>query len=108
MTNVEKAEKINQYFTNVAAKLSSILPDIDMDLLNLEMHLPIFHFHEISMQDISDAIARLSNSQASNDDGITTFKLKCARTELLQPLHQTSYIIHLAVRLQDGRGAEVT
>ena len=70
----------------VADKLGSNLPEVDLDSLKLEMQPPIFDLREISEQDISDAISMLSNSQAFNDDGITSFMLKCARTELLKPL----------------------
>ena len=85
---------LNRHFTSVGLNLGATLPDTDLDSLNLEMHPPIFELHEISEQDISEAIGMLSSSQAFNDDGITSFMLKCARTELLKLLY---YIFNLSL-----------
>ena len=85
-SNFMKAKKLNQHFSTVVDKLGSNLLEVDLDSLNLEMNPPIFDLREISHQDVSDAISMLSNSQAFNDDGITSFMLKCACTELLKPL----------------------
>ena len=82
-----KTEALNEHFTSVASKLGETLPGVNLDSLNSEFHPPVFDLKEITMQDIADSIAMLSNSQAYSDDGITSLMIKCARTELLHPLH---------------------
>ena len=83
--NVGKAEKLNSHFTSVTKNLSDNLPLVNLENLNLEYNPPVFDLHEISLQDIADAIAKLSNSPSCGDDGITSYMIKCAHTELLQP-----------------------
>ena len=94
LSDSEKADKLNDHFIPVADNLASQLPDVNLSNLNLEYHPPIFELHEITMQDISEAISSLSSSPSCGEDSITSYMIKCAATELLVPLH---HIFNLSV-----------
>ncbi len=59
------------------------------------MHPPVFEFRTINEKDVADAINNLISSRASGPDGITSFMLKSARTELLPIL---TFLFNLSIQ----------
>ncbi len=89
------SESMNVHFSNVANKIIDNLPeDVDINAHLPEQLPPVFEFKEISVDDILDAINRLSSSQAAGHDGMTSFMLKCAKVELLSILH---YLFNMSI-----------
>ena len=88
VTPIDIAETMNEHFSNVANKvLDNISTDVDISDHLPQQLPPVFDFKEIMFDNISDAINRLSSSQAASHDGLTSFMIKSAKVELLPILH---------------------
>ena len=89
---------MNDHFANIAAcTLDQGQFDIAIKDYLPPQHAWCFDFKEITLQNVADAINKLWSSKACSHDGITSYMLKCAKSELL---HILTYLFNSNITLK--------
>ena len=81
-TDAEKAGILNEHFVNTSDRLQASMSAIDIDETSFFSQVlpPVFEFDDVVLEDVLDAINKLSASKSSSLDGITLFMLKSGKT----------------------------
>ncbi len=97
-TAASKAEELNTHFSNVGMKLQAkIVPDpnIDYNIFTPHCIAPVFELHEVTVDDVVDAITSLSMSKSCSVDGITSYMLKSCTSTIN---HVLMYMFNLSIK----------
>ena len=80
----------------VGAELLTSIPDMDVDVPNTHTHFPpVLEFDYVSIDNVINAIKKLSNSRSSSLDGITAFMVKNCQDEISPVLR---YLYNLSIK----------
>ena len=78
-----KAESLNTHFCNVGQNIKdATTTNFSINDFMPTYHAPVFEFRIITIENVHEAINRLSNSTASSLDGVTAFMLKAAKPKI--------------------------
>ncbi len=84
VSDIDKANELNDHFSSIGSSINkSIITDAKIEDFLKDFHTPIFDLTQVTDSQINEAINNLSSSPSCSFDGITTYVIKCKKTELL-------------------------
>ena len=77
-SDLEKANVLNEHFVNTGDWIQSVMSTdntVDPDFFSQQMLPPAFEFVDVNLENVLDAITKVSASKSASLDGITSYVL---------------------------------